>query len=132
MDQDEIIKTMQNDQESSKYISERLNEILHDSWSSEREVTIMELTKQVGVLEMQNKQLESQIRQSTPVSPFNNTLVKAKLDSQDSEITKLRHELDLKDQEICMVKSYQSHILTNQVINNQNNREFSSLNIGKL
>ena len=52
MENDEVIKVMYEDDESKKYITQRLHEVLNDMWTSERETTILELTKQIGALNM--------------------------------------------------------------------------------
>ena len=96
--------------------------------ASEREATIVELTKQIGALEMQNRILEKYKNCSYSENKWNSMVMNAKFAAQESELTKLKHEIELKEQEINMVKSYQKQLACSTAVKN----DIQSLNIGKL
>lgn len=47
-----MISVMMDDEESKRYIVERMREVLQDEWAAEREAVIHQLTKQIGMLEV--------------------------------------------------------------------------------
>lgn len=97
------------DEESKKYILQRMKEILNEEWAAEREITIDHLTKQIGMLEMKNNMFCSQFdTQSNPISEQNKIkIIQDLLDSKQNEVNSLQKNLSLKDKEISMLRMHQ-------------------------
>ncbi|CAI2362469.1 unnamed protein product [Moneuplotes crassus] len=106
---DEIINIMLDDTESQKYVAQRMEEILSEDWAAEREATINQLTKQIGMLEMKNNLFSSQFDpKNCSISEANKMKVlQDLLDSKHSEVNSLQKNLSIKNKEISMLRAYQ-------------------------
>lgn len=112
-DSDEVISIMMEDEESKAYIAQRMQEILNEDWAAEREVTIHQLTKQVGMLEMKHNLLLSEVN-SKGIHTANKHQydgLEAKLRNQQELMEKMHRQIELKNQEINMLRTHQSHVL---------------------
>ena len=104
---DEVIKVMMDDEESKKYVVQRMQEILQDQWSSERETAIYQLTKQLGILELKHSMLITQINNKMNNQSIiqRTALINAKWGALEEQIVQLKKEVELKDQEIRMYQA---------------------------
>jgi len=95
-DNDEILNIMLDDEESNKYIPERMREILNEEWAAERETTIDKLMKQIGMLEMKNSMLSSQIDSNNSSTSDQNRIkvFQDLLDTKQEEIFELQKNID--------------------------------------
>lgn len=108
-DSDEIINIMMDDDESKRYIVQRMKEILGEDWAAERESTIHQLTKQIGMLEMKNNMFVTNFdAQSSNIAEKNKLkILQDLLDGKQNEINSIGKTLELKNQEISMLRKHQ-------------------------
>ena len=105
---DDVIKIMMEDEETKKYVTQRMQEILQDQWSSERESAIYQLTKQLGILELKHNSLIAQLNSKVDfqVNRQKLSLMNAKWEALEQQVIQLTHEVDLKNQEIQMMQTF--------------------------
>jgi predicted nucleic acid-binding protein len=104
-DSDEIINIMMDDEESKRYIIQRMREILGEDWAAERETIIHQLTKHIGMLEMKNSMFVNHFEtQNSNIAEKNKLRVLQDLfDGKQNQIVKMENTLELKNQEISML-----------------------------
>ena len=108
LDSDEIISIMMGDDESQKYIAQRMREILNEDWAAERETTIHQLTKQIGMLEMKHSLFLTQVQTNMANSADKNRMnvLNDILQSKETEIRELKLQSERKDKELAMLKKH--------------------------
>jgi triphosphoribosyl-dephospho-CoA synthetase len=96
---DEVILVMMDDEESKKYIVQRMREILEEEWAAEREGVIHQLTKQIGMLEM-----KWAMGERGEVERNRMNVIQDLVDTKEQEIRQLQQKLRLKENYIEQIE----------------------------